>query len=142
MGGECTEAWRAVLDDLIRRGLCRPEFLIVDGAPGLEAAIAAVWDGVPVQRCSVHKHRNLLAHAPERLHDEITADYNDMIYAATREEIEARRKAFLRKWRLNHRALAHSPEEAGDPQLPFPRLPPRQARAARTPTPLERRHAT
>jgi hypothetical protein len=41
-----------------------------------------------------------LAHAPERLHDEITADYNYMIYAATREEIEVRRKAFIRKWRL------------------------------------------
>ena len=84
MGGESAEAWRTVLDDLIRRGLRRPEFLIVDGAPGLEKAIAAVWDGVPVQRCTVHKHRNLLAHAPERLHEEITADYNDMIYAATR----------------------------------------------------------
>ncbi|MFM2444216.1 MAG: hypothetical protein RJB09_1402, partial [Pseudomonadota bacterium] len=23
-----------------------------------------------VQRCTVHKHRNLLAHAPERLHEE------------------------------------------------------------------------
>ena len=48
MGGESAEAWRAVLDDLIKRGLRRPEFLIVDGAPGLEKAIAAVWDGVPV----------------------------------------------------------------------------------------------
>src|SRR5216683_2959721 len=111
MGGESTEAWRAVLDDLILRGLQRPEFLIVDGAPGLENAIAAVWDGVPVQRCTVHKHRNLLAHAPERLHEEISADYNDMIYAATREEIEARRKAFIRKWRLKHRAVADSLQE-------------------------------
>src|SRR5215472_17420677 len=36
MGSESTEAWRAVLDDLVRRGLRRPEFLIVDGASGLE----------------------------------------------------------------------------------------------------------
>ena len=36
---------------------------------------------------TVHKHRNLLAHAPERLHDEITTDYTDMIYAATPEEM-------------------------------------------------------
>src|SRR5450759_2438429 len=28
MGGESTEAWRTVLDDLIKRGLRRPEFLI------------------------------------------------------------------------------------------------------------------
>src|SRR3979490_540936 len=91
MGGESTEAWRSVLDDLTRRGLQRPEFLIVDGAAGLDSAIAAVWDGVPVQRCTVHKHRNLLAHAPERLHEEITSDYNDMIYAETSQLIEGGR---------------------------------------------------
>jgi putative transposase len=35
-----------------------------------------------------------------------------MIYAATPEEIEARRKAFIRKRRLKHRAVADSLEEA------------------------------
>jgi putative transposase len=140
MGGESAEAWRSVLDDLIARGLRRPEFLIVDGALGLDKAIAAVWDGVPVQRCTVHKHRNLLAHAPERLHDEITADYNDMIYAATREEVEIRRKAFIRKWRLKHRAVADSLEEAGARLFAFTRLPPGQWRSVRTTNAIERLH--
>jgi transposase-like protein len=140
MGSESTEAWRAVLDDLIRRGLRRPEFLIVDGAPGLENAIAAVWGGVPVQRCTVHKLRNLLAHAPERLHEEIRADYHDLIYAATREEVEARRKAFLRKWRLKHRPVADSLQEAGDRLFTFTRLPPCQWRSARTTNAIERLH--
>ena len=31
-----------------------------------------------------------------------------MIYAATPEQIEVRRKAFIRKWRLKHRAVADS----------------------------------
>jgi transposase-like protein len=140
MGGESAEAWRAVLGDLVKRGLRRPEFLIVDGAPGLDKAIAAVWDGVPVQRCTVHKHRNLLAHAPERLHEEITADYNDMIYAATPQEIAARRKAFIRKWRLKHRAVADSLEEAGDRLFTFARLPPSQWRSLRTTNAIERLH--
>ena len=140
MGGESAEAWRTVLDDLIKRGLQRPEFLIVDGAPGLDKAIAAVWDGVPVQRCTVHKHRNLLAHSPERLHDEITADYNDMIYATTPEEIAARHKAFIRKWRLKHRAVADSLEEAGDRLFTFARLPPSQWRSLRTTNAIERLH--
>ncbi len=140
MGGESTEAWRTVLDDLIKRGLLRPEFVIVDGAPGLENAIAAVWDGVPVQRCTVHKHRNLLAHAPERLHEEISADYTDMIYAVTREEIEIRRKAFIRKWRLKHRAVADSLEEAGDRLFTFTGLPPSQWKSARTTNAIERLH--
>ena len=140
MGGESTEAWRTVLDDLIKRGLRRPEFLIVDGAPGLDKALAAVWDGVPVQRCTVHKHRNLFAHAPERLHDEVTADYTDMIYAASPEEIEIRRRAFIRKWRLKHRAVADSLEEAGDRLFTFTRLPPSQWRNARTTNAIERLH--
>ena len=140
MGGETTEAWRAVLDDLIARGLRRPQFLIVDGAPGLEKALAAIWDGVPTQRCTVHKHRNLLAHAPERLHEEISADYTDMIYAATAAEIEERRRAFLRKWRLRHRAVADSLEEAGGNLFAFARLPPSQWKSARTTNAIERLH--
>ncbi|UVK36000.1 IS256 family transposase (plasmid) [Mesorhizobium sp. AR10] len=140
MGGETTEAWRAILDDLVGRGLRRPEFLMVDGAPGLDRAIAALWDGVPVQRCTVHKHRNLLAHAPERLHEEISADYTDMIYAATPEEIESRRKAFLRKWRLKCRAVADSLEEAGERLFAFTRLPPSQWKSARTTNAIERLH--
>jgi putative transposase len=140
MASESVEAWRAVLDDLIARGLPRPAFLIVDGAPGLEKAIAAVWDGVPVQRCTVHKHRNLLAHAPERLHEEIGADYTDMIYAATPEEIATRRKAFIRKWQLKHRAVADSLEEAGDRLFTFAQLPPSQWRSARTTNAIERLH--
>jgi putative transposase len=95
MGGEGEAAWRAVLDDLVARGLRAPTFLIVDGAAGLARALAALWPEVPTQRCTVHKHRNLLAHAPEALHEEVSADYTDMIYAATPAEIEQRRRTFL-----------------------------------------------
>ncbi len=58
--------------------------VIIDGAAELEKALGLVWPDALVQRCTVHKHRNLLAHAPERLHEEVSADYNDMIYAAHR----------------------------------------------------------
>src|SRR6266508_1678854 len=100
MGGESSEAWRGVLDDLISRGLRRPELLIVDGGQGLDEPIAAVWVDVPGQRGTVHTHRHLLPPAPERLHEEVTADSTDMLYAATPAQIESRRKAFIRKWRL------------------------------------------
>jgi putative transposase len=140
MGGETAGAWRSVLDDLIRRGLRRPELLVVDGGAGLESALAAIWGDVPTQRCTVHKHRNLLANAPERLHDEITADYNDMIYADTPQEVQKRRKAFLRKWRLRHAAVANSLEEAGDRLFTFTTLPPSQWKSARTTNAIERLH--
>jgi putative transposase len=140
MGGESEAAWRALLDDLIARGLQTPEFVIVDGAPGLEKALAVLWPDVPVQRCTVHKHRNLLAHAPERLHEEVSADYVDMIYAASATEVTERRKAFLRKWRLKCRAVADSLEEAGDRLFTFTRLPVSQWKSARTTNAVERLH--
>ena len=139
MGGESTAAWGQFLADLDGRGLKRPEFVIVDGAPGLEAALVALWgDQLPIQRCTVHKHRNLLAHAPKHLHDELTADYRDMIYADTAAGIETRRKAFLRKWRLKCRAVADSLEEAGERLFTFTRLDASQWKSARTTNAIER----
>ncbi|MDQ2762733.1 MAG: IS256 family transposase [Pseudomonadota bacterium] len=140
LGGESEAAWRGVLDDLVARGLRTPEFLIVDGAAGLDRALGALWPDVPVQRCTVHKHRNLLAHAPDALHDEISADYSDMIYAATPKEVEQRRRAFLRKWRLRCPAVAISLEEAGERLFSFLRLPPSQWKSARTTNAIERLH--
>jgi putative transposase len=140
MGGESTAAWRAFLGDLDARALKAPDFVIVDGAPGLEAALTGLWPEAPVQRCTVHKHRNLLAHAPKALHDEITEDYRDMVYAETKAEIEARRKAFLRKWRLKCPAVAGSLEEAGDRLFTFARLDPSQWKSARTTNAIERLH--
>jgi hypothetical protein len=64
--------------------------------------------------------------APERLHEEISADYGDMIYPATREQIETRRRALIRSWRLKHRAVADSLQEAGDRLFTLTPLPPSQ----------------
>jgi putative transposase len=140
MGGESEAAWRTLLDDLVARGLATPELVIVDGGAGLEKALAALWNDVPVQRCTVHKHRNLLAHAPKKLYDEVTADYNDMIYAKTAKEVDAKRKAFLKKWRLRCRAVADSLEEAGEKLFTFLRFPPDQWRSIRTTNAIERLH--
>jgi len=140
MGGESEAAWRTLLDGLIARGLTPPQLVIVDGGSGLDKALAALWPDAPVQRCTVHKHRNLLAHAPERLHEEVSADYTDMIYAATPKEIEARREAFIRKWRLKCRAVADSLEEAGDRLFTFTRFPPDQWKSIRTTNAIERLH--
>ena len=89
---------------------------------------------------TVHKHRNLLAHAPDALHDEVSADYTDMIYAATAAEVQQRRRAFLRKWQLRCPGVATSLEEAGERLFSFLRLPPSQWRSARTTNAIERLH--
>ena len=140
MGGESEAAWRTLLDDLVARGLKRPELAIVDGAPGLEKALVALWSDLPIQRCTVHKLRNLIAHAPKKLADEIAADYSDMIYANTAKEVQTRRKAFIRKWRVKCEAVATSLDEAGDRLFTFTRLPTEQWKSARTTNAIERLH--
>src|SRR5262249_9263558 len=48
MGGESTEAWRTVLDDLIKRGVRRPELLIVDGGAEGERHLARQREATPM----------------------------------------------------------------------------------------------
>ena len=124
----------------VGRGLRTPALVIVDGSPGLEKALAAMWSDIPVQRCTVHKHRNLLAHAPDRLHEEISADFTDMIYAETKQQVAERRRAFIRKWRLKCRAVADSLGEAGDRLFTFSRFPKEQWKSIRTTNAIERLH--
>jgi transposase-like protein len=139
MGGETTEAWRAVSTTLSPRPA--PAALPHRGrrararagarrrlGRGADATLHGSQAQEPPRPCA------------ERLHEEISADYTDMIYAATAEEIEARRQAFLRKWRLRHRAVADSLEEAGDKLFAFTRLPPSQWKSARTTNAIERLH--
>ena len=90
-------AWPANAGIPADRWRCRPR-----------TRAASLWPELPTQRCTVHKHRNLLAHAPEALHEEITADYHDMIYAETSAEVMRRRRLFLAKWRLKYRTVADS----------------------------------
>lgn len=129
-----------MLEDLLARGLKAPELLIVDGGKGLEAALASLWSDIAVQRCTVHKERNLLAHAPKELHDEVKADYTDMMYAENAEDACKKRKAFLAKWRLRCRGVADSLEEAGDRLFTFLRYPPQQWKSLRTTNAIERLH--
>ena len=134
MGGESEAAWRGVLDDLVARGLKTPQFLIIDGGAGLERALAALWPEVPTQRCTVHKHRNLLAHAPEKLHEEITADYNDMIYAKTTREIGAT-AGLPAQMAAEVPRRRRQPGRSRRPLFTFTRLPPSQWKSAGPPTP-------
>ena len=119
---ESVESWRTVLDDLIKRGPQRPQFLIVDGAAGLEKAIDAVWDG---DRCNdVHEPAGARARAPARGGDRRLYRHD---LATTPKDIGTRHKAFIRKWRLApspRRRLSRGLEEAGDRLFTFVGPPP------------------
>ena len=62
---------QALLDDLVGRGLdpAVPRLFIIDGAKALSKAIRRTFgQSTPVQRCQVHKARNIAERLPKHLH--------------------------------------------------------------------------
>ena len=137
-GEESAASWGEVIASLVARHLRRPVLAVVDGNPGLLAALQTHWPGLAVQRCTAHKLRNLQAKAPARLREELTEDYRRMIYADTVTAVEHARTRFTKKWRLRCPAVVESVEEAGDQLFTFLGFPSSQWKALRTTNALER----
>jgi transposase-like protein len=137
-GAEATEAWKGVLDSMVARGLRVPILCIVDGSGGLGRAIKDVWPRVPVQRCTVHKLRNLEAKAPKHLHEELRDDYRAFVYAESPAEVRAGHAKFLAKWEKLCPSVATSLREAGEDLLTFTKFPKEQWRSLRTTNVIER----
>lgn len=135
---ESQAAWKGFLDDLIARGLKAPWLTIVDGGAGLRAALAATWKDVPVQRCTVHKLRNIQRKAPKHAYEEIKADYNAIVYADDEKAARAAYQVFCRKWGKSCPKVVESLEEGGDELLTFFRFPESQWRTLRTTNAIER----
>jgi transposase-like protein len=131
-GEESEASWSEVLHSLTRRHVGRPVLAVIDGNPGLEAALRTAWPTIDLQRCTNHKLWNLLAKAPAHLREELAEDYRRMIYGATRADVEQARTGFVRKWRLRSKAVVASLEEAGDALFTFLRYPTSQWKALRT----------
>ena len=100
----------ALLEDLQARGLqtSQPTLLVLDGSKALHAAVKRVWgENAVIQRCQVHKRRNIKAHLPEKHHAELdrrlAAAYQAEDYDEARKSLET-----TAKWlsRLNPDAAA------------------------------------
>lgn len=137
-GQETTQAWQEVIEKLVGRGVGVPCLAIIDGNPGLHAALRAQWPQLPIQRCTAHKLRNLLSRAPAHLREEVAEDYRRMLYGKTRAGVESARGSFLKKWRLRCAVVAASLEEAGEELFTFLNFPASQWKGLRTTNALER----
>src|SRR5574337_2062943 len=62
---ESTTCWEAFLEDLKARGLNEPVLAVVDGNAGVRKALRHKFPQTLVQRCQVHRRRNVLAKLPE-----------------------------------------------------------------------------
>ena len=97
MGGESQAAWRQFLDDLDARGLKRPGFVIVDGAPGLEAALSALWGDDRKWRLKCRAVADSLAEAGDKLFTFTRLSKSQWKSARTTNAIERLNEEFKRR---------------------------------------------
>ncbi len=111
---ENTTVVKSLLEDLVVRGLKqdRRYLFIIDGAKALRAGIEKVFgERAEVQRCQIHKRRNVKDHLPENCQK----DYDRRIrnaYAMTHyEEARAELEKIVRQLERINPSAAHSLEE-------------------------------
>lgn len=122
---ENTTAVKSLLEDLVARGL-KPDrryLFIIDGAKALRAAIEKVFgERAEVQRCQIHKRRNVKDHLPENCQK----DYDRRIrnaYAMTHyEEAKTELEKIVRQLERINPSAAHSLEEGLEETLTVHRL--------------------
>ena len=137
-GEESCASWGELIDSLVRRHMNVPQLAIIDGNPGIEAALLKQWPKIDIQRCTAHKLRNLKSKAPARMQEELAEDYRRMIYADNRQAMEQQRQRFVKKWKLPCPAIIDSFNEAGDQLFTFTKFPRSQWKSLRTTNALER----
>jgi transposase-like protein len=93
---ETAEVVGGLLDDLVGRGLDpqKKYLFVLDGGKALAKAVRAKFGvEVLIQRCQVHKQRNVLGHLPPRYHrrfgGRLKAAWNMKDYATAKRELEA-----------------------------------------------------
>jgi transposase-like protein len=138
--GESFAAWKGCLDDLAARGLRSPVLCIIDGNAGLRRAVGLVWPQAAVQRCCVHKLRNLERKAPKHALAAIRDDFHRIVYAASADAARAAYTAFERTWAKRCPGVVTSLREGGDELLTFFRFPKAQWKTLRTTNVIERLH--
>ncbi len=133
---EAAANWSEVIFDLQRRGLSTPLLLVVDGHQGLGKALSA-WSETKIQRCTVHKLRNLLDACPVHARREMQRDYHRITHAADGAEARKAYARFLGKWSQLCPAVARSLEEAGSELLTFYEFPKAMWKSLRSTNALE-----
>ncbi|MDR3742654.1 MAG: IS256 family transposase [Terracidiphilus sp.] len=130
-----------LLVDLRERGLdvTRPMLVGLDGSKALRRAVLDVLDHPVIQRCQLHKIRNVKDHLPQRLRANVGRKMTDAYHASSALEAEAALLALANELDRTHPGAAASLREGLDETLTVLRLgvPPTLARTLRSTNAIE-----
>lgn len=116
---------KALLGDLIERGLDPERRLLfaIDGGKGLRRAIVELWGTrAVIQRCQVHKRRNVRAHLPDRLQGRVSAAMQRAYDTLNAEQARTQLERLARELEREHPGAAASLREGLEETLTLQRL--------------------
>jgi len=122
---ESEQACRALFRNLIERGLVveRARLFVIDGGKGLRAAIRSTFgEWALVQRCQVHKLRNVAEHLPEHRRAWVKAALRQAWKLGTAAKARQRLEQLAAQLETDHPAAAASIREGLDETLTVIRL--------------------
>jgi transposase-like protein len=117
----CTE----LFEDLVQRGLQteRPMLVIIDGSKALRSAVDRFFGNrAVVQRCQVHKRRNVLYHLPDRYHAEYKRKIQSAYSMTSYEDAKSALKRTIEQLERINESAALSLEEGLEETLAVHRL--------------------
>jgi len=91
--GESEDSWSDLLTQLNERGLSGVELVVADAHAGLAKAVRKHIPEAPLQRCTVHLQRNVLAKAPQRLRSRLAKAVTQVFEAPSKAEAKKRVEA-------------------------------------------------
>ena len=116
---------RQLIQDLIRRGLCYDQGLLVvlDGSKGLRSAVTKALKGyVRVHRCQWHKRENVVSYLPEAERPRIRRKLQKAYDCDTYEEAKAALESLKPELKLMNQSAVTSLEEGLEETLTLHRL--------------------
>jgi len=116
---------RALLRDLVERGLDqeRGRLFVIDGAKALTSAIEKIFGlQAEIQRCQIHKRRNILGHLPDRLHENVKAVLKEAWSLGDADVAKRRLERLSSSLKADHPGAAASVLEGLDETLTLQRL--------------------
>ncbi len=116
---------QALVDDLIKRGLdpATPHLFIVDGAKALSAVLRRTFGAdVPIQRCQIHKARNIIDRLPDHLQAAVRAALRQAWALDDPAQAERQLRALARRFDNEAPAVARAILEGLDETLTLVRL--------------------
>jgi putative transposase len=139
-GRESTASWESLLLLLLQRGLSADhlKMVTVDGNAGLLSALGSLLPGVTIQRCIVHKIRNIVGKCPRSLRGVVPAEAKLIFYATSQAEARERFNEFKARWQQQLPQIVECIEKDLDQLIAFYQFPYRHWDKIRSTNVIER----